>query len=63
MSFSFELMAREDRARAGRFGTPHGDVATPAFMAVGTLATVKALDPVERAGLDLEATCLEHRRA
>jgi queuine tRNA-ribosyltransferase len=47
MSFSFELVAQEDRARAGRFATPHGDVATPAFMAVGTLATVKALDPAE----------------
>ena len=47
MSFSFELLAREGRARAGRFSTPHGDVETPAFMAVGTLATVKALDPTE----------------
>jgi queuine tRNA-ribosyltransferase len=47
MSFSFELLAQEDRARAGRFQTPHGDVDTPAFMAVGTLATVKALDPAE----------------
>ena len=33
------------RARAGAFTTPHGAVETPAFMAVGTLATVKALDP------------------
>jgi queuine tRNA-ribosyltransferase len=32
-------------ARAGRFVTPHGEVETPAFMAVGTLATVKTLDP------------------
>src|SRR3954471_6109863 len=47
MSFSFELLAQEDRARAGLFRTPHGDVETPAFMAVGTLATVKALDPEE----------------
>ena len=47
MSFSFELLARDGRARAGRFSTPHGDVHTPAFMAVGTLATVKALDPAE----------------
>jgi queuine tRNA-ribosyltransferase len=46
-SFSFELAAREDRARAGIFTTPHGEVKTPAFMAVGTLATVKALDPME----------------
>ena len=47
MSFSFDLLAREGRARAGRFSTAHGAVDTPAFMAVGTLATVKALDPVE----------------
>lgn len=46
-AFSFELSAREDRARAGVFSTPHGAVKTPAFMAVGTLATVKALDPME----------------
>jgi queuine tRNA-ribosyltransferase len=34
------------------FTTPHGDIATPAFMPVGTLATVKALDPddLHRAG-------------
>jgi queuine tRNA-ribosyltransferase len=46
-SFSFDLAAREERARAGIFTTPHGVVKTPAFMAVGTLATVKALDPTE----------------
>src|SRR5689334_17177436 len=47
MNFSFHIAAVEDRARAGTFETPHGRVATPAFMAVGTLGTVKALDPVE----------------
>jgi queuine tRNA-ribosyltransferase len=47
MSFEFDVDAEEARARAGRFATPHGEVATPAFMAVGTLATVKALDPAE----------------
>ena len=46
-SFAFELAARDERARAGIFTTPHGVVKTPAFMAVGTLATVKALDPAE----------------
>ncbi|HKW49758.1 MAG TPA: tRNA guanosine(34) transglycosylase Tgt [Gemmatimonadaceae bacterium] len=46
-SFPFDLAAREQRARAGLFRTPHGGVQTPAFMAVGTLATVKALDPAE----------------
>ncbi|MFL5616197.1 MAG: tRNA guanosine(34) transglycosylase Tgt [Gemmatimonadaceae bacterium] len=47
MGFRFSLEKTEGRARAGMFATPHGDVATPAFMAVGTLATVKALDPEE----------------
>ena len=47
MEFSFRVNAQEDRARAAAFMTPHGSVATPAFMAVGTLATVKALDPLE----------------
>jgi len=45
MSFAFLIEHVEDRARAGVFSTPHGAVQTPAFMAVGTLATVKALDP------------------
>ncbi|HSA54424.1 MAG TPA: tRNA guanosine(34) transglycosylase Tgt [Gemmatimonadaceae bacterium] len=44
-AFSFELLARSGAARAGVFTTPHGLVETPAFMPVGTLATVKALDP------------------
>jgi queuine tRNA-ribosyltransferase len=45
MSFSFEIRSRSSNARAGTFTTPHGAVETPAFMPVGTLATVKALDP------------------
>ena len=45
MSFSFEIAASAGAARAGVFSTPHGNVETPAFMPVGTLATVKALDP------------------
>src|SRR5260370_38554077 len=43
--FEFSIDAENGAARAGRFGTPHGVVETPAFMAVGTLATVKSLDP------------------
>jgi queuine tRNA-ribosyltransferase len=43
--FAFTINARDGRARKGVFRTPHGDVDTPAFMAVGTGATVKALDP------------------
>src|SRR5256714_5236086 len=45
MSFTFEIAAKAGAARAGVFSTPHGKVDTPAFMPVGTLATVKALDP------------------
>ena len=45
MSFSFDIEATAGAARAGVFVTPHGPVETPAFMPVGTLATVKALDP------------------
>ncbi len=46
-AFSFSITATAGRARAGVFMTPHGAVETPAFMPVGTLATIKALDPVE----------------
>jgi len=45
MSFAFEIETTSGSARAGIFFTPHGPVETPAFMPVGTLATVKALDP------------------
>lgn len=45
--FGFELHATDGAARAGTFATPHGDVPTPTFMPVGTLATVKGLDPSE----------------
>ncbi len=45
MSFRFETTHREGSARSGRFTTPHGVMETPQFMPVGTLASVKALDP------------------
>jgi queuine tRNA-ribosyltransferase len=44
-AFSFRITATAGAARAGVFVTPHGEVETPAFMAVGTQATVKTLDP------------------
>jgi queuine tRNA-ribosyltransferase len=44
---SFELTATDGQARAGVLHTAHGDVPTPAFMPVGTKATVKAVDPDE----------------
>jgi queuine tRNA-ribosyltransferase len=45
--FAFSVEHSAGAARSGRFVTPHGVVETPAFMAVGTLATVKALDPMD----------------
>src|ERR671929_1247047 len=44
-AFQFSIHATAGAARAGVFTTPHGPVETPAFMAVGTLATVRTLDP------------------
>ena len=44
-SFAFTVQSESDAARSGVLETPHGNVETPAFMPVGTLATVKALDP------------------
>jgi queuine tRNA-ribosyltransferase len=43
----FEVTATDGAARAGILRTAHGDVQTPAFMAVGTKGTVKSLDPQE----------------
>jgi queuine tRNA-ribosyltransferase len=47
MSFSFSIQDTVGSARTGVFMTPHGPVETPTFMPVGTLATVKAIDPVD----------------
>ena len=54
-SFPFQIKAREGNARTGVLKTPRGDIRTPAFMPVGTAATVKALymDQVEQAGADI----------
>ena len=43
--FSFEILASDGAARRGRLHTAHGTVETPAFMPVGTAATVKAMMP------------------
>jgi len=54
-SFRFELTAVDNGARTGRVTTPRGIIRTPAFMPVGTAATVKALypDQVRSAGADV----------
>jgi queuine tRNA-ribosyltransferase len=41
----FSVIAHDGEARAGVLRTAHGDVPTPAFMPVGTKATVKTVDP------------------
>jgi queuine tRNA-ribosyltransferase len=41
--FSFTVHATDGRARLGAIGTPRGVIRTPAFMPVGTAATVKAM--------------------
>jgi len=52
---SFELSARDGKARAGVIKTPRGDIRTPAFMPVGTAGTVKAMLPesVAATGADI----------
>ena len=52
---SFELNARDGRARTGVIRTPRGDIRTPAFMPVGTAATVKGMMPesVRETGADI----------
>ncbi|HEX2386992.1 MAG TPA: tRNA guanosine(34) transglycosylase Tgt [Candidatus Binatia bacterium] len=54
MTFNFAVIKKDSssNARLGRLATAHGEVETPAFMAVGTQATVKAMTPrdLEEAG-------------
>jgi queuine tRNA-ribosyltransferase len=47
VSDHFTVTATDGAARAGLLRTAHGDVPTPAFMPVGTKATVKSVDPDE----------------
>lgn len=53
--FSFELKATDGLARTGIIHTPRGEIRTPAFMPVGTAATVKAMLPesVRATGADI----------
>ena len=53
--FSFRVIATDGTARCGEIATAHGVVATPAFMPVGTQATVKGLMPetVRASGADI----------
>ena len=53
--FNFELKATDGKARTGVINTPRGEIRTPAFMPVGTAATVKAMLPesVRATGADI----------
>ncbi|MDP4032273.1 MAG: tRNA guanosine(34) transglycosylase Tgt [Pseudorhodobacter sp.] len=53
--FGFEVTATDGRARSGVISTPRGEIRTPAFMPVGTAATVKAMLPesVAATGADI----------
>lgn len=53
--FEFDIKARCGAARMGRIETAHGEIRTPAFMPVGTAATVKAMTPeaVTETGADI----------
>ncbi|QQQ18693.1 tRNA guanosine(34) transglycosylase Tgt [Brevundimonas vitis] len=55
MTFPFDITATEGRARTGVLKTARGDIRTPAFMPVGTAATVKAMtvDQVAETGADI----------
>jgi len=54
-SFSFQLLARDGQARRGQITTPRGLIRTPAFMPVGTAASVKAMymDQLRDLGSDI----------
>ena len=53
--FSYSLIAADGKARCGKISTPKGEIRTPAFMPVGTAATVKAMLPesVRSTGADI----------
>ncbi len=55
MPLAFNIESRCGEARCGRLLTPHGEVETPVFMPVGTLATVKAVpqETLEELGAQL----------
>jgi len=54
-AFPFEISATDGAARTGVLKTPRGDIRTPAFMPVGTAATVKAMtvDQVKDTGAEI----------
>ncbi len=60
--FQFEIAKRDGAARTGAITTPRGKIRTPAFMPVGTAATVKAMYPgdVHALGADIVLSNVYH---
>lgn len=56
MKFSFKIIKKDKKssARLGEITTPHGKIKTPAFVSVGTQATVKSVTPEELKNLGAE---------
>lgn len=54
MTIKFEVICRDNDARAGCLYTPHGVIKTPAFMPVGTQATVKSISTSELKEIDTQ---------
>ena len=48
-SFGFKLIhqSKKSKARVGIISTPHGDILTPGFVAVGTNGSLKGLDSLQ----------------
>ena len=57
MGFNFEITYAQENslARVGTITTPHGQIQTPAFIPVGTKATVKSVLPEAMADLGAQA--------
>ena len=55
VSIQFQIQATSGPARLGRLTTPHGEIETPVFMPVGTVASVKGVpqDVLEELGVQI----------
>ena len=53
-SLTFDIAVEREAARLGRLGTPHGAIETPAFVAVGTQASVKSVLPEAVVGTGIQ---------
>ena len=59
--FAFRISARDGAARTGTLTTAHGPAATPAFMPVGTAATVKGMTSPDVAATGAEIVLVSTR--